>query len=143
MKKSLFIFLFMAGTLIAGYGQTKRADIIRLLDVSNTKTQAAQLFDLMLPSLKMMAPDAPATFWTLFQSKLDMDGFVDLFIPVYDKYFTHDEIKGLIQFYESPVGKKLLAVTPAITQDSYGIGQVWGEKLAQDIINELVKLGYQ
>ncbi|MDR0732081.1 MAG: DUF2059 domain-containing protein [Treponema sp.] len=90
-----------------------------------------------------MAPGVPAAFWTVFQSKLDMDGFVDLFIPVYDKYFTHDEIKGLLQFYESPVGRKLLAVTPLITQDSYGIGQTWGEKLAQDIIEELIRQGYQ
>jgi hypothetical protein len=143
MKKTLFVFLLMAGTLIAGYGQTKRTDIVKLLDVSNTKMQAEQLFDLMLPSLKTLAPDAPDAFWTVFQSKLNMNSFVDLFVPVYDKYFTHDEIRGLIQFYESPVGRKLLAVTPSITQDSYGIGQAWGEKLAQDIIDELIRQGYQ
>jgi hypothetical protein len=143
MKKALFVFLFAAGTVIAGYGQSKRADIVKLLDVSNTKMQAEQLFDLMLPSLKTLAPDAPAAFWTVFQSKLNMNSFVDLFVPVYDKYFTHDEIKGLIQFYESPVGRKLLEVTPAITQDSYGIGQAWGEKLAQDIVGELIRQGYQ
>ncbi|MDR0642848.1 MAG: DUF2059 domain-containing protein [Treponema sp.] len=143
MKRSLFVFLFIAGMAVAGHGQTKRADIVKLLDISNTKMQAAQLFDLMMPSLKTIAPDAPVTFWTMFQSKLDMDSFVDLFIPVYDKYFTHDEIKGLIQFYESPIGKKLLAVTPLITQDSYGIGQAWGEKLARDIIEELIEQGYQ
>jgi hypothetical protein len=142
MKKLLFVFLLMAGMAAAGYGQTKKADIVRLLDISNTKMQAAQLFDLMLPSLRAMAPDVPVTFWTMFQSKLDMDSFVELFIPLYDKYFTHDEIKGLIQFYESPTGKKLLEVTPLIAQESYGIGQAWGEKLALDVINELIRLGY-
>jgi hypothetical protein len=38
-------------------------------------------------------------------------------IKIYDKHFTHDEIKELITFYESPVGKKMLEKTPEITKD--------------------------
>jgi len=34
---------------------------------------------------------------------------------LYDKYFTNEEIKGLIAFYESPIGKKTIQVLPALS----------------------------
>jgi hypothetical protein len=142
MKKFTFVLVFAFGIIAASYGQTKRADIIKLLDVSNTKSQAEQMFSMMLPSLQAMAPGAPQAFWTAFEAKLDLAGFIEMFIPLYDKYFTHDEIKGLIQFYESPVGRKMLAVNPDLMQESFGIGQAWGQKLAEDIIKELSTQGY-
>jgi len=38
-------------------------------------------------------------------------------VNIYDKHFTHEEIKDLIQFYESPTGKKLLEKNPEISKD--------------------------
>jgi hypothetical protein len=58
---------------------------------------------------------------------------------VYNKYYTHDEIKQLITFYKSPLGKRLVEVTPLLTQETMVIGQKWGEKLGQDIIGELMR----
>ena len=37
------------------------------------------------------------------------------YIPVYDKYYTPDEIKALIAFYESPVGQKSLEVQASLS----------------------------
>jgi hypothetical protein len=142
MKKIFMVCVIITGISCSVFSQSKRQDIIKLLDVSNTKLQAAQMFDLMLPNLKLMAPDAPLTFWTMFKLKLDIDSFVNLFIPVYDKYFSHGDIKELIQFYESPIGQKLLDVTPLITQESYHIGEEWGQKLFLDVLNELSRQGY-
>jgi hypothetical protein len=142
MKKIFLVCLITIGISSFVYCQTKRQDIIRLLEISNTKLQAAQMFDLMLPNLKSMAPDVPLTFWTMIKSKLEVDSFVDLFIPVYDRHFSHDDIKKLIQFYESPIGKKLLDLTPLIAQESYRIGEEWGQKLAFDVLNELRAQGY-
>ena len=36
---------------------------------------------------------------------------------IYDKHFTHEEVKDLIAFYESPTGQKTLDKTPEITGD--------------------------
>lgn len=142
MKKIILVLFMMASISSHVFSQTKRQDIITLLEVTNTKLQAAQMFDLMLPSLKLIAPDVPLTFWTMVKSKIDMDSFANLLIPIYDKHFSHDDIKKLIQFYQSPIGKKLLDVTPMITQESYKIGEEWGQQLAIDVLNELRKQGY-
>jgi hypothetical protein len=142
MKKIFLICIIIAGISSSVFGQSKRQDIIKLLEMSNTRLQATQMFDLMLPNLMSIAPDVPLTFWTMFKSKVDTDGFVNLLVPVYDKYFSHDDIKELVHFYQSQIGKKLLDVTPLIGQESYHIGEEWGQQLALDVINELRMQGY-
>jgi hypothetical protein len=36
---------------------------------------------------------------------------------IYDKHFTHKDIKQLIKFYKSPIGQKMLDKTPELTKD--------------------------
>jgi hypothetical protein len=38
-------------------------------------------------------------------------------IPLYDKHFTHEEVKDLITFFESSTGKKMLEKTPELTAE--------------------------
>jgi uncharacterized protein len=38
-------------------------------------------------------------------------------VTIYDKHFTHPEIKDIIIFYETPTGQKMLKETPAITKE--------------------------
>ena len=140
--KKIILSLIIIGIANFSYGQTKEQDIIRLLNITNTKDQAAQMFDLMLPNLMTMAPQVPNAFWTTFRLRLDLDGFVRLMIPIYDKHFTHNDIIELIRFYESPIGRKFLEVTPAFTRDSYLVGEQWGQQMAIDIVEELTKQGY-
>jgi len=52
-------------------------------------------------------------------------------IPIYDKHLTHEEIRGLIAFYQTPLGAKLIAKMPAIAQDSMAVGMKWGGEIAQ------------
>ncbi|MDR0668747.1 MAG: DUF2059 domain-containing protein [Treponema sp.] len=142
MKKLCILCLLGAALACSAYGQTKRQDILKLLEMTNAQSQAVQMFDLMLPDLSQLAPQAPAEFWTMLKEKINVDSFVELLIPLYDRHFSHNDIKELIRFYESPIGRKMLEVTPALTQESYGAGQEWGLKMGQEVLNELVKQGY-
>lgn len=40
---------------------------------------------------------------------------------IYEKFFSHEEIKDLIRFYESPTGKKLLEITPQMSVEIMNI----------------------
>lgn len=40
-----------------------------------------------------------------------------ILLPIYDKYYTHDEIKALTTFFNSPIGKKYSAVNKPMTLD--------------------------
>jgi uncharacterized protein len=143
MKKIILVFILVIGTSFFNiYGQTKDDDIIKLLRISGSVKLADQMMTAMIPQYKKLVPNIPDIFWDKFIEKINMDDFLHLCVPVYSKYYTHDEIKQLINFYESPLGKKMVEVAPLMSQETMLIGRKWGEKLAQDIVNELTKEGY-
>lgn len=65
---------------------------------------------------------------------------VDIYTPIYRKYFTLSEIREMIAFYETPVGQKLATSLPAITQEGFAAGQQLGEEIAAEMIRELQQL---
>jgi Uncharacterized protein conserved in bacteria len=143
MKKLIFaVFLVIGTSTFSIYGQTKNDDILKFLRISGTDKLANQMMDAMIPQLNQIVPGIPDRFWVRFKEKVNTDDLLYACVPVYSKYYTHDDIKQLIKFYESPIGKKMAEVTPLLTQETMTIGQKWGEKLGQDIVDELIKEGY-
>ncbi|MCC7004988.1 DUF2059 domain-containing protein [Candidatus Nomurabacteria bacterium] len=65
----------------------------------------------------------------------------------YDKYYTHKEIKELIVFFNSAVGKKYSSVLMPMTQEILPIAQKWVQKVgllaAKRLEQELAKFGYK
>jgi len=53
-----------------------------------------------------------------YQKKFDVDHVTEQLVSVYDKHFSEDEIKGLLQFYGSPLGQKVAAEMPKISRES-------------------------
>jgi len=62
-------------------------------------------------------------------AKLTPDILVTLAIPIYEKYFTNEEIKGMTEFYQTPLGRKMLTASPQVMaevmQTLRGIGQLF------------------
>jgi hypothetical protein len=52
-------------------------------------------------------------------------------VPVYLSEFSHDEIRTLIAFCQTPAGKKYLERAPILTRKSMEAGMAWGKKLAE------------
>ena len=46
--------------------------------------------------------------WSHLLEEIDFNIVASLYYPIYDKYFTHNEIKELIKFYSSPAGVKFV-----------------------------------
>lgn len=42
----------------------------------------------------------------------------EVMYPLYDKYFTEDDLKGVIAFYKSPAGRKFVEAGPKLTIES-------------------------
>lgn len=63
------------------------------------------------------------------------------FIPLYDEYFTHEEIKEVLKFYKEPIGQKCIKVMPILTQRGMELGEQWGASLAPKINADLRKKG--
>ncbi len=70
----------------------------------------------------------------LFSEKMSAPGgLIDQVIPIYGKYFTHQEIRELLAFYQTPAGKKTILVLPKVVNESMMAGQRWGQSLGPEI----------
>jgi uncharacterized protein len=126
----------------------KEADIRRLMDLAGVRQLVMQVMDGMEHNIKPLMMNAlpPGEyrqrlvdlFFAKFHSKADLGQLVDFAVSVYDKYYTHEEIKGLIQFYESPLGQKLAATQPKMTGELQEAGRKWGEGLGRDSMIEVL-----
>ena len=120
----------------------KREDIRKLLVLTGSGKLGVQTMNMMIQTFKRTNPEVPQKFWDEFAREVKEDELVDLVIPIYDKHYTHDEIKQLIEFYESPVGQKSIRVMPQIVQESQAAGQRWGRELALKVQKRLQEEGH-
>ena len=79
-------------------------------------------------------------FFAKFQSKDPTGPLLDLTVPLYAKYFSDADIKELIVFYQSPIGRKLVSVNPQLLSDvqqgALKIGQDLGGECMREVIAE-------
>ena len=121
----------------------KLADIRRLLELNGSKAINDKVFDLVLERLRsQVRPDTPAEFWSAYIEELKAEPADETAVLLYDKYFTHDEIREFIRFYETPSGRKLAATMPVIIQDAMQQFASRGPALVQRALERLRASGY-
>jgi len=76
-------------------------------------------------------------FATSYQKRFDVDQVTNQLEALYDKHFTDDEIKGLLQFYGSPLGQKVAAEMPKINRETQAAIRAANTKAAKDALAEL------
>jgi len=126
----------------------KEADIRRLLEVMRASELMTKLMGGMEQGIRPMLTNAfppgeyreklISLFLAKLHSNLQSGDLLDLIVPIYDKYYSRDEIKGLIQFYETPVGNKMVSVTPQIAVESQAAGRDWGQQVGADSMREVL-----
>ena len=121
-------------------------DIQKYLSLTGTKEVFPVMIDQMINQMKGGFKEVPEEYWGELKIELkgsSIDELFDKMIPIYKKHFTHDDIKKIIEFYESPVGKKMALATPKLTQESMSVAQEWGQALGQKIVKKLNEKGYK
>jgi uncharacterized protein len=116
-----------------------RADIERLMEITGVSRMATQMAttvaDAFLSSLQESNPSVPPRVIQVVRDVLTTE-FSNAFngqemkgqqVSLYAKYFTHEEVKGLIAFNESELGKKAISVMPNLTREGAAIGERWGD----------------
>ncbi|MEM6253356.1 MAG: DUF2059 domain-containing protein [Cyanobacteria bacterium P01_D01_bin.156] len=121
---------------------TKIEQIEELLELTGSEDQYVQIMDLVIGSVKQSFPDVPDTWWEKFLAKVDPTELDALVARIYDKYFTIEEINALIEFNRTPVGQAINAKMPLVMQESFIVGQAWGQNLAEEVLQELKAEGY-
>ncbi len=125
----------------------KEVDIRRLLEITGASKLASnmvpQMAEQIKPLLEKSLPPGERrhqivdTFVNKLAAKATPEGVVRMVIPIYDKHLTHEDIQGLIRFYESPLGQRYLKVLPNLMQESYAAGTQWGQEIAREVLREM------
>ena len=132
----LLIIFSLVATARPDVTPEKRKEIEKLLRLTGMEKLVGQMETQMIASLKAQMPQVPELFWTKFQQKMNTRELVEKIIPIYDKYYSTDDIKAVNAFYETPAGQKLLSTLPQVMQEAMKVGQEWGEKIGRQAAEE-------
>ena len=104
-----------------------RQQLVRTMRESSTRQGA------MVP--------VPPGFWEKFLARAEQDAD-SLLAPIandYARYFSSDDLRALIAFYQSPTGQRLSLVSPIISANSSYAGSLWGMRVGREVALELTK----
>jgi uncharacterized protein len=117
-----------------------KADIERLMDVTGAAAagtqMAASISDAFLNGFKQTQGSAvPPRVIELVKEVLTSE-FAAAFagadmresqVALYAKHFTHDDVRALLAFYQTEIGKKAIAVMPTLAREGAEMGQEWAK----------------
>jgi hypothetical protein len=116
---------------------TKEQNIRKLLVLTDARGIFKRSIEMQIDMVKATSRDVPARFWDEVLKEVDPDKFVELIIPVYDKHFSNEELESLIIFYQTPLGKKLLAELPQVMTESAAVGEKYGQEVANRVVKRM------
>lgn len=139
MKRRLFFWVIIFNfSLCYSQSEIKKQKILKLIEVTGSSKLGYQIFDNVINMIKDKNPMAEE-FVSEIKKEVNPEGISNLYIPIYDKYYTEEDLDNLIKFYQSPTGKKVTSVMPEMLNESMEAGKQWGISLAQKIIEKLEK----
>lgn len=74
-----------------------------------------------------------------YQRKFNADEVTNQLVKIYDKHFTEDDIRGLLQFYGSPLGQKYATEMPKINGEIQSANRAAAIRVAKDVLQDLRK----
>ncbi len=91
--------------------ENKQELIMRFIEANGTREG-------MIKILNQLIQEAPAAEQEQLKSLLKVDDIIKELVPIYDRYYTEDDLKELVTFYKGPTGQKAISVTPKIMQEA-------------------------
>lgn len=136
MKKLLSAVFLMLFSFT--FSQTKTQKIQELLNLTLSSYNDVILAETFIGEFKKIYPNVSEEFWKNFsKNNIKSQELQNLIIPIYDKYYTDSDLDGLLHFYRSDIGKKIITNLPIITAESKEVGEKWGRRIGEKLILEL------
>jgi len=78
-------------------------------------------------------------FRALFIERLNFSTIIEtVYPPLYDKTFSEEELRQMVSFYRTPVGRKSIEVMPSLMQEAAGAIEEAVRPLAIALVQEIV-----
>ena len=146
MTKIFYMLAFWLASTVSGAQKGEHtSDIERLLTVNGSTATFDLAFFQMVEHYKAIRGDTPENAWNELKVNVyekEINALHQQLVPVYKKHFTPDEIRELIRFYETPLGKKLTGTFATITRENMQISRNWSVNLSHKMNEYLKQKGY-
>jgi hypothetical protein len=124
----------------------KDADIHALLDLVGARDQVQESVNLTAEQYreKLLATVPSGEKGQAFvnavisdyEKKFDVDQVTDQLVSIYDTHYSDDEIKGLLQFYGSPLGQKVASEGPKISREIQEASRATATKAVKEALQQ-------
>ena len=137
MRKFLIVigFFFAAGAAHADTA-AREAAAARLLEASDSAAMIDTIYDSMMPMFQGMAEEMGIEesqrpifdrhmerVFAVLREEVSWEKMEPYMVAIYAEVYTADELNELAEFYESPLGQKMLAKMPELMEASMSMTQ--------------------
>jgi len=146
------LLMFSPMTMAEDLTAEKKAlidEMLRVTGAANLGEMMANAFvGQMTNALKSSQPDLDPKAYDIIGEEVNQliheevterNALNDMMYPIYHRHLLSSDIKELIKFYQTPVGRKVIETMPVVFQESTAAGQKWGETLGPEIQRRIVE----
>lgn len=142
MKNALIACLVLLSSCIPALCQqdwvpATKEDVRQLMELTGARGRVQQMWAVMAQQAATMAAgayhrkhpgatpaqlrkvaEATAQYMQESYKAFSIDELMAAIVPIYQRHLTHADVRGIIDFFSSPVGQKYLKQMPAMTAES-------------------------
>jgi hypothetical protein len=146
MTMRKWIGIVAGAALALGGGQLMAAppsnqQVRQLFEVMRLSQMFSQMNSQMAGMMGQAVPCVPASYWQNFVDASGGEQLLSRMVPIYQQHFTAADVTGLLKFYKSPLGQKVITQMPVTMAEGMKIGQEWSRERGQAMIKELQQKG--
>jgi hypothetical protein len=115
----------------------------QILQRSGATDLALNAIDANVAAQRQLNPRVPSVVWDRFSAAAHArkGELEDRIAASYERHFTADELRQILAFYDTPVGKKLAGLQPTLMQEGMLAGREWGMQIGAEVTAQLQSEG--
>ena len=145
MKKiisTLALLLIVSTTAFCQTDKEYSETLKKYFEISGSNATVSTALDQMMELLKTQLPNLDEKEWGKIYKDIieeSMNEYIEMVIPIFQKYLTKSDLEEMIKFYQTPIGQKFYKSNTSITKDVMSISQEWGMKLSEKLMETIQK----
>jgi len=131
----------MGQALASSSAPASEDQVRQLMEVVGVGKMLLQMNTQAVTTLQQSMPCVQPEFWQNYMDANQTQLFIGRLVPVWQHHFTSDEMEGLLKFYRSPLGQKVINEMPTTMAEANQAGQQWSHERSDQMVNELKQMG--
>jgi hypothetical protein len=141
MRKWWVMVVAMAWLGNAWAEQPSEQQVRQLMTTIGLGKTLVQMSSQVAGMMQKRLPCVPADTWQNFIDADASEQLIGRMVPVFQKHFSAEDIDGLIRFYSSPLGQKVLTEMPQAMAEATQANAQWSQERMTQLVGQLKKDG--